>query len=146
MKILVILVLDKFIKFALFFCEFQTGNLYLEIMKHILNEKYKYFISLFILSLLCGILVKLIRTNGYFIQSQIFNSLPSFFASFGLCMLVLAVVKKSKLKTMGFVMLGLLVYEVEQIWTSYTFDVNDIIATVLGYALSVLTLKILNMR
>jgi len=76
------------------------------------------------------------------IISDLLNCLPSFFATTGLCMLPLIIVKKQHIKTMGFVVSGLLIYEMEQHWTDRTFDILDIIAIILGYLTSILVFKI----
>jgi len=110
-------------------------------------NKYRYFLIIFFLSVFFGILIKILRVsyNSLFqnnIISNFLNCMPSFFATTGMCMLVLIIVKKQQVKTMGFVVFGLLIYETEQYWTYRIFDMLDIIAIILGYLASILVFKI----
>lgn len=67
---------------------------------------------------------------------------PNFFTAVGLSLFVAITTKKKPIISMAFGTLGILAYETEQIWTDMTFDYADIIATLVGYGLSVLIVNI----
>jgi hypothetical protein len=67
---------------------------------------------------------------------------PNFFTAIGLSLFVAITTKKKPIISMAFVTLGILAYEIEQVWTDMTFDYADIIATLVGYGLSVLIVNI----
>ena len=62
---------------------------------------------------------------------------PNLFYTIGMCLFAAFWVKK-RIKTIIFVTVGILAYEIEQIWTSMTFDYLDIIAIIVGFGISVL--------
>jgi len=59
---------------------------------------------------------------------------PNLFAALSLCLFASFFTKTGTIKTM----IGLLAYEIEQYWTSRTFDKLDIIATIIGLVISIL--------
>ena len=63
---------------------------------------------------------------------------PNLFAALSLCLFASFFTKTGTIKTMIFVSIGLLAYEIEQYWTSRTFDKLDIIATIIGLVISIL--------
>ena len=65
---------------------------------------------------------------------------PNLFAALSLCLFAAYWTEKKRIKKMIFVACGLLAYEIEQIWTSRTFDYLDIIATIIGLGISILIL------
>lgn len=66
------------------------------------------------------------------------DCLPNFFAAFSLCTLTAYLKSKGQIKSMIAVCGGILVYEIEQIWTSMIFDYLDVIASLVGLAFSIL--------
>jgi len=92
-----------------------------------------------------GILVKL-AYRPYIINHNI-NDIgiqgyaPNFFTVLSLSLIAAYFTKSNPIKTMMAVTLGVLFYEIEQIWTSWTFDYMDIIASLLGLGVAVLILK-----
>lgn len=99
--------------------------------------------KLFILGVIagiCGLFIKLIlRPFVYTYKIGDFGIngfLPSFFSVLCLCLVIAAIKKKDEVSSLSFVALGNMVYELEQIFTSRTFDYKDLIAIFLGYSLS----------
>lgn len=81
--------------------------------------------------------------NQYEINDFGFNGYgPNLFTAIGVAMFAAYFTKKNPIISMAFVTLGILAYEIDQIWTDMTFDYADIIATLVGYGLSVLILNI----
>jgi hypothetical protein len=81
--------------------------------------------------------------NQYEINDFGFNGYgPNLFMAIGMSMFAAYFTKKKPIISMAFVTLGILAYEIEQIWTDMTFDYADIIATLVGYGLSVLILSV----
>ena len=79
--------------------------------------------------------------HQYEINDFGFNGYGSnLFTAIGLTMFAAYFAKNNPIVIMASVTLGILAYETEQIWTSKTFDYVDIIATLLGFGLSVLIL------
>ena len=66
---------------------------------------------------------------------------PNLFYTIGACLFAAYWIKKRHIQTMVFVTAGVLTYEIEQIWTSRTFDYLDILATVIGFGISILIFK-----
>lgn len=106
--------------------------------------------KLLILSLIfgfVGVLTKMIYRP--FINSSQINDfglhgyLPNLFAALSLCLFATFWMKKGHIKTMIYVTVGLLIYEIEQNWTDRVFDYFDIIATVVGFVISILIFKYL---
>ena len=93
-----------------------------------------------------GILSK-IAYRPLIINSQI-NDLgihgfvPNLFAALSLCLFAAYLTKKGHIKTMIFASCGILTYEIEQNWTSRTFDYLDIVATIIGLGISIFIFKI----
>jgi glycopeptide antibiotics resistance protein len=81
--------------------------------------------------------------HEYEINDFDFNGFaPNLFTAIGFCMFVAYSTNKKPIISMAAVTLGLLAYEIDQIWsTSRTFDYADIIATLVGFGLSVLILR-----
>ncbi|WP_420935119.1 hypothetical protein ACOJR9_04160 [Alteromonas sp. A081] len=65
------------------------------------------------------------------------GSAPSFFFIMGMLFFSKVMVANDKYnqKYPAFVLLGTLLYEIEQIWSSRVFDIYDILALLLGYFL-----------
>ncbi|MRT94056.1 hypothetical protein [Ancylomarina sp. 16SWW S1-10-2] len=99
-----------------------------------------------IIASVMGFFTKLILrplVHQYEINDFGFNGYgPNLFMAIGMTMFAAYFTKKKPIVTMASVSLGILAYETEQIWTSKTFDYADIIATLLGFGLSVLILNV----
>jgi len=67
--------------------------------------------------------------------------LPNLFAALSLCLFVSFWNTKNHIRSMMFVTLGILTYEMEQIWTDRVFNYLDVAATIVGLGLSVLIFK-----
>ncbi|MCK5847149.1 MAG: VanZ family protein [Bacteroidales bacterium] len=101
-------------------------------------------IIVLLFSISIAILTHTIR-HYFEIDSQFLNliiaSLPNFAAALGLSMIPLIIKsKKPIISTMG-ITVGLLIYELEQLFTSRTFDINDIIAILLGAIIGYIIIK-----
>jgi hypothetical protein len=70
--------------------------------------------------------------NSGFNDFGISGSAPSFFATFGACFLGLSFFPKHSAQVIFGITLGQILYEIEQIWTSRTFDIGDIVAIILA--------------
>ena len=92
-----------------------------------------------------GILVKLAyrpyiinhNINDFGVQGYATN----FFTVLSLSLIAAYFTKSNPIKTMMAVTIGILFYEIEQIWTSRTFDYMDIIASLLGLGIAILVYK-----
>ncbi len=71
---------------------------------------------------------------------------PNLFAALSLCLFAAYLTKKRPIKTMIFASCGILIYEIEQNWTSRTFDYLDIVATIIGLGISILIFKLFAKR
>ncbi len=102
------------------------------------------------ISILLGILAHTIR-HYYIIEDQFINliiaSLPSFAAALGLSMIPIIANSKKPLSSIMGIATGLLIYEAKQLFTSRTFDINDIAAIFLGILIGfIINKKITNER
>ena len=89
-----------------------------------------------------GLLSKIIY-RPFILNSQINDFIfqgfaPNLFATLSLCLFASFLTKTGTIKTMIFVTIGLLAYEIEQYWTSRTFDILDVVATIIGLVISIL--------
>ena len=66
---------------------------------------------------------------------------PSLFYTLGFCLFIAFWLKKGHIKAMIFCTIGILAYEIEQIWTTRTFDYLDTAAIIFGLGLSILIFK-----
>lgn len=67
---------------------------------------------------------------------------PSFFYTAGICLIGAGYSTKTQKKTMIFLALGSLAYEIEQIFSARVFDFKDIAAIVIAFFISIVILKI----
>jgi len=67
---------------------------------------------------------------------------PNFFTVLSLS-LSASYFSKQPIKTMIYITSGVIIYEIEQIWTSRIFDYMDIIASVLGLVVAILIHKLM---
>jgi hypothetical protein len=99
----------------------------------------KFYISSFIICGFLAILVKLMRSEFFGINSILdtfLGSSPSFLYLFGLMAVIPVIQPKMSIKAFNKSVLmftaGALAYEMEQYWTSMYFDFSDVIATILA--------------
>lgn len=98
----------------------------------------KYF-YLALCSTIAGMVSKVVRDMG--VDSSpvdfLLGSAPSFFSILGVLFFSKVMVVKEKYsdKYPAFILLGTLLYEIEQIWSNRVFDIYDILALLLGYFL-----------
>ncbi len=65
------------------------------------------------------------------------NYAPNLFYTLGICLIIPQFVKQRQIRSMIYTTLGVLTYELEQVWTNRTFDLLDIIATLVGFGIAV---------
>ncbi len=99
-------------------------------------------VLLSIISALSGFIVKLFY-RPFIVENNIndlgfHNYAPNLFYALGICLIIPMFVQKRPIRTMIFATIGILAYELDQIWTSRTFDFQDIIATLVGLGIAVL--------
>lgn len=98
----------------------------------------KYF-CLALFSAIAGMVSKVARDTS--VDSTpvdcLLGSAPSFFSILGVLFFSKVMVAKEKYsyKYPAFILLGTLLYEIEQIWSNRVFDIYDILALLLGYFL-----------
>src|SRR6056297_3113646 len=66
---------------------------------------------------------------------------PNFLFSIGICLFIAFVSAKRTLEKMIYTTCGILLYEIEQLWSYRTFDFLDIAATLAGLGLAILIYK-----
>jgi len=71
---------------------------------------------------------------------------PNLFTALSMCLFASYWTNKGHIKTMIFVTSGILTYEIEQYWTERTFDILDIIATIIGLGVSILIFKLFDRK
>ncbi len=107
------------------------------------------FITIGLLSSLLGILAKsayreFIYVNN-FVDFGIADSLPSFLFVVGTTFIGLTFIENKKEKKVvgmiSFITVGALLYELEQIFTPMSFDIKDVVATILGGLVSLFLYK-----
>jgi len=69
------------------------------------------------------------------------GSAPNFLSSLGICLFIAFVSTKRPLEKMISTTCGILLYELEQLWSYRTFDFLDIAATIAGLGLAILIYK-----
>jgi hypothetical protein len=129
-----------------------NGRVYKELhMKHTDNLTDNYYNKEMLLyfSIFFGIigLLSKIVYRPFIISLQIndFNIqgfAPNLFAALSLCLFTSFWTKTGTIKRMIFITIGLLAYEIEQYWTDRTFDILDIIATIIRLVISILIFNI----
>jgi hypothetical protein len=102
----------------------------------------KFYIASFLVCFISAVIVKQCRENyagdvGLIVV--LMGSLPSFLALFGFIALVPLVHKNitfpAFIKTTIFIVIGSLAYEIEQVFSSRTFDYNDVFAIIMAWLL-----------
>ena len=112
---------------------------------YFMEKKLKlYPIIILVLSVLVAILTHTVR-HYFNIENQILiliiASMPSFAAVLGLSMIPIIINSKKPLNAILGIATGLIIYELEQFYTSRTFDINDIAAIILGTIIGYFIIK-----
>jgi len=110
--------------------------------KHINNRIYLY------ISILSGITALFIKLfyRPWINHHQVHDfgwsgAAPNFLFSLGICLFIAFVSAKRTLEKMIYTTCGILLYEIEQLWSYRTFDFLDIAATLAGLGLAILIYK-----
>jgi len=110
-----------------------------------MKTKYKnqhIFLSISILSGITALFIKLIYcpwVNQHPVNDFGWSgAAPNFLFSLGICMFIVFVSAKRPLEKMIYTTCGILLYELEQLWSYRTFDFLDIAATLAGLGLAIL--------
>ena len=110
-----------------------------------MKTKYKnqhIFLSISILSGITALFIKLIYrpwVNQHPVNDFGWSgAAPNFLFSLGICMFIVFVSAKRPLEKMIYNTCGILLYELEQLWSYRTFDFLDIAATLAGLGLAIL--------
>ena len=114
-----------------------------------LKKKKRVILIISISAGILGFISKLIRPwiiNNEINDFSINEYAPSFFYIVGFCLFGAFVQNKKEERTMLFIAIGALIYELEQYWTSRTYDYKDILATVCGFCISILIFNLLVRR
>lgn len=103
------------------------------------------FLYISILSGLAALFIKLFyrpRVNHHAVNNFGWSgAAPNFLFSLGICLFIAFVSAKRPLEKMIYTTCGILLYEVEQLWSYRTFDFLDIAATIAGLGLAILIYK-----
>lgn len=75
--------------------------------------------------------------GGNWLADILLGSAPSFFFTSGIIFLIPIFIHPLNWRkfttTSGFITFGAVMYEIEQFWTTRVFDINDLVATLLGF-------------
>ena len=94
---------------------------------------------------LIGVLIKLVY-RPWIVDNKIndfgiHGFSPSLVYTIGICLFTAFLLNKGHVKAMIFCAIGAMTYEIEQFWTTRTFDYLDVLATIIGFGLSILIFK-----